>query len=100
MHLQAATCEDFCQAMFASDPLASLAPAMMRWYDTNGTPELTIRTTYSPSKQTLMLTVKQELETAKAPLLIPLKVWSCVFLRRCFLVVAVCGMQLSTEFCA
>ncbi|WIA28644.1 hypothetical protein OEZ86_011181 [Tetradesmus obliquus] len=70
----AATCEDFCQAMFASDPLASLAPAMMRWYDTNGTPELTIRTTYSPSQQTLTLTVKQELETAKAPLLIPLKV--------------------------
>jgi aminopeptidase N len=48
---------------------------MMRWYDTNGTPELSIRASYSPAKQTLTLTVNQELETAKAPLLIPLKVW-------------------------
>jgi aminopeptidase N len=74
MALQAATCEDFCRAMFDGSPLASLAPAMMRWYDTNGAPELTIKATYSPAKQTLNLTVTQELETAKAPLLIPLKV--------------------------
>jgi aminopeptidase N len=72
--LQAATCEEFCRAMFHGSPYASLDPAMMRWYDTNGTPELTIKTTYSPAKQSLTLTVTQELETAKAPLLIPLKV--------------------------
>jgi aminopeptidase N len=60
--------------MFAGSPLAGHALAMMRWYDTNGTPELTITTTYSPAKRSLTVRVTQELETAKAPLLIPLKV--------------------------
>lgn len=68
--------------MFTANPdQASLLRSMLPWYDTPGTPELTISTSYSPSNESLTITIKQRNDTAKEvdkalnkPLLIPFKV--------------------------
>lgn len=94
---QAVPCEAFCEALCAANPdQASLLRSMLPWYDTPGTPELTISTSYSPSNESLTINIKQRNDTAKEvdkalnkPLLIPFKVRSaytcnclpaCVFL--------------------
>jgi aminopeptidase N len=61
---------------------------MLPWYSTPGTPELTVSTSYSPSSESLTITIKQRNDTAKEvgkalnkPVLVPLKVRSSVCTR-------------------
>lgn len=80
--LQAVPCEAFCEALCAANPdHASLLKGMLPWYDTPGTPELNVSTSYSPTNESLTITIKQRNDTAKQidkalnkPLLIPFKV--------------------------
>lgn len=79
---QAVSCEAFCEALSAANPdHASLLLGLLPWYDTPGTPTLTISSSYSPSSESLTLTIKQNNHTAKKinkalhkPMLIPVKV--------------------------
>jgi len=80
--VQAVSCEAFCEALSAANPdHASLLSGLLPWYDTPGTPTLTISSSYSPSSESLTLTIKQNNHTAKEinkalhkPMLIPVKV--------------------------
>ena len=80
--LQAVPCEAFCEALSAANPdHASLLQGLLPWYDTLGTPTVTISSSYSPSNESLTLTIKQRNDTAKEvkkaqhqPVLIPVKV--------------------------
>lgn len=80
--LQAVPCGAFCEALCAANPThSSLLRGLLPWYDTPGTPCLTISSSYSPATESLTLTVRQRNDTAKEidkalhqPMLIPLKV--------------------------
>lgn len=88
------SCEAFCEALSAANPEhAGLLKGLLPWYDTPGTPTLTISSSYSPSNESLTITIKQRNDTAKAinkalhqPMLIPVKVggnpsslhWACM----------------------
>lgn len=80
--VQAVPCEAFCEALCAANPSQSgLLRGLLPWYDTPGTPTLTISSSYSPSSESLTLTIKQRNDTARGvdkalhkPLLIPVKV--------------------------
>jgi aminopeptidase N len=64
--MQAVPCEAFCEALCAANPdQDSLLQRMLPWYNTTGTPELTVSTSYSPSSESLTITIKQRNDTAK-----------------------------------
>lgn len=71
---QAATCDDFVQAM--QDASGRDLSQFSRWYSQSGTPQLSVRQSYDASAATLTLTLAQHTaatadQTDKQPLLIP-----------------------------
>jgi hypothetical protein len=87
--MQAVPCKAFCEALCAANPAQdSLLQGMLPWYSTPGTLELSISTSYTPSSESLTITIKQRNETAKEvdnaltkPALTPLKVCCSVCAR-------------------
>lgn len=105
--LQAVPCEAFCEAMCTANPdQASLLRSMLPWYDTPGTPELTISTSYSPSNESLTITIKQRNDTAKdvdkalnKPLLIPFKVRTHLQLTAMACMFEICQQPAQQKLC-
>jgi hypothetical protein len=58
--LQAVTCEAFVEALAAANTShGNLITGMLPWYDTPGTPTVTVSSSYSTASGCLTLTIKQ-----------------------------------------
>lgn len=78
---KAASCEDFCNAMFESNPDAAKLISQsqfMLWYSQAGTPELIVKSSYNKQTLDYIIEFEQKLpitpnQTDKKPMLIPVK---------------------------
>ncbi|MFM1880953.1 MAG: aminopeptidase, partial [Pseudomonadota bacterium] len=69
----AATCEDFVSSILDANNREDLFPVFMRWYDTPGTPHLTVRDTWDSASGQYSLTLTQSID-ARSPQQQPLPI--------------------------